>query len=184
MSEPPPPPDNRIDNPADDQADDEGVEHHLSERQKREKKTSHPNMQPPLTPMIDVVFQLLLFFLLGCKFVQDEGQIKANLPDVSGPPNPSLVKEPVKIQLMATGVHDEGVLIEVSGATDKTLANASEVWDLLVALRNQLEGGQEESDIPVIITPDERVQWKFVVDTFNHAVRAKYKNVGFSTPAP
>jgi biopolymer transport protein ExbD len=139
-------------------------------------------MQPPLTPMIDVVFQLLLFFLLGCKFIQEEGQIRANLPNISGPSRPSLNVDPVKIQLSAAGMHDESVLIQVTGAATKTLGEPKEVWDLLMGLRNRLQPGQDQSEVPVVITPQGRVRWRFVVDTFNQAVRANYKNVAFSPP--
>ena len=37
-------------------------------------------------------------------------------------------------------------------------------------------------EIPVQIVTQGRVRWNFVVDTFNQAVRAKYKNVAFHTP--
>jgi biopolymer transport protein ExbD len=36
--------------------------------------------EPPMTPMIDVVFQLLIFFLLTMKFTIQEGELLTHLP--------------------------------------------------------------------------------------------------------
>ncbi len=36
-----------------------------------------------LTPMIDVVFLLIIFFMVGSKFSEAEGRIKVNVPSVS-----------------------------------------------------------------------------------------------------
>ncbi len=49
------------------------------ERPERRPTGPRAVAQPPMTPMIDVVFQLLLFFLLGCHFVVSEGQLRAML---------------------------------------------------------------------------------------------------------
>ena len=160
----------------------EVAHHYVSERQKREKLKTAVNMQPPLTPMIDVVFQLLLFFLLTCQFIQEEGQIRATLPKISGPTVASLRKEPIKIRLTPTGVDDEGVLIEITGAANLTLGEVPKIWDFLMNFKRRAQPGVEEVEIPVIITPRGKVRWDFVVDTFNQAIRAKYKNVGFAPP--
>jgi len=164
-------------------APDAGPEHHyVSERQKRDKLKTQASMQPPLTPMIDVVFQLLLFFLLGCRFIQEEGQIRANLPKISGPAVASMRLEPIKIQLTATGLNDDGVMIEITGAANQTLGEVPKVWDFLMNFKRRAQPGVEEVEVPVIITPRGRVRWTFVVDAFNQAIRAKYKNVGFAPP--
>ena len=40
--------------------------------------------QPPLTPMIDVVFQLLIYFILTLHFKEVEGQLLSQLPKEKG----------------------------------------------------------------------------------------------------
>ena len=161
---------------------EEAVHHLVSERQKRNKKKGKPKMQPPLTPMIDVVFQLLLFFLLGCRFIQEEGQIHANLPNLSGEPAPSLKKDPIKIQLSPVGDNDEGVRFEISGLHNEAVGDVSEVYDRLRLIKQKVDSQSVESEIPVIITPRGRVRWKFVVGALNQAIAAKYKSVSFSAP--
>jgi len=48
-------------------------------------KTKRSDAELEMTPMIDVVFLLLIFFMCTMKFKMDEGLIKANLPLKDGP---------------------------------------------------------------------------------------------------
>jgi biopolymer transport protein ExbD len=53
-----------------------------------------------MTPMIDVVFQLLIFFMLSIKFKILEGKLSAFLPkDVGVNTSPAVPKDKVEIQL-------------------------------------------------------------------------------------
>ena len=62
--------------------------------------------EPPMTPMIDVIFQLLIFFLLTMKFVVQEGKLLSHLPKDKGL-SPSDVTNPeteeVRIMFCADG---------------------------------------------------------------------------------
>ena len=60
-------------------------------------------LQPPLTPMIDVTFQLLLFFLLTCEFRPTEGVIPGSLPEngpLVGPKVAPVRLDPITIRLL------------------------------------------------------------------------------------
>ena len=48
----------------------------------KSKKTE--GLRPNLTPMIDIIFQLLIFFVLTAKFIAFEGQLQAYLPKDRG----------------------------------------------------------------------------------------------------
>ena len=48
----------------------------------KSKKTEE--VRPNLTPMIDIIFQLLIFFVLTAKFIAFEGQLQAYLPKDRG----------------------------------------------------------------------------------------------------
>jgi biopolymer transport protein ExbD len=45
-----------------------------------QKPAEARRMQPPLTPMIDCTFNLLIFFLLAPSFSLSEGYLTTNLP--------------------------------------------------------------------------------------------------------
>ncbi|KKM69590.1 hypothetical protein LCGC14_1449210 [marine sediment metagenome] len=156
---------------------EDGTPHYVSERQKRKMREEPPAIQPPLTPMIDVTFQLLIFFLLACTFRVTEGQIEATLPNISGPQDkPKLKIEPIKVTLSAAGVDGMGVLIEVSGGG--SVNDPLELDGVLVQLREQYKS----DEVPVLIKPTGDVWWTHVVDAFNQAVRSKFKNIAFTPP--
>jgi biopolymer transport protein ExbD len=61
-----------------------------------------------MTPMIDIVFQLLVFFIMTFKIVVPEGDFNIRMPvsaPAAGPPDPNQVP-PIKIILKADGGGD------------------------------------------------------------------------------
>ena len=83
--------------------------HYVSDRQKRARLRESRAIQPPLTPMIDVTFQLLIFFLLACQFKVAEGVILAKLPTIAGPEQVApLDVERIEILLTPAGANWEG----------------------------------------------------------------------------
>ena len=154
-------------------AGDETV-HYVSPRSKRQRGST--KMQPPLTPMIDVTFQLLLFFILTFTFRPDEGQIPGTLPQKGAIAQAQQVlwDKPILIDLRPTGDVLEGVVYEMSGV-NLTIDSPQELFEHLVARREIL--GDE---VPVVIHPRRDVRWRHVVDAFNQSVRARLKNIGFA----
>jgi biopolymer transport protein ExbD len=131
---------------------------------------SRVRMQPPLTPMIDVTFQLLLFFLLATTFRQAEGQLPASLPQgrAAGGLDQTIVR-PIRVTLLpAPG----GAAYHLDGGA--ALADAAGLYRELVA-RRQAYGSDE---VPVAIQPRWDVPWQYVVEADNQAHRAGFKSVG------
>ena len=156
-------------------AGDETV-HHVSARAKRERPK--PQMQPPLTPMIDVTFQLLLFFLVTFSFRETEGQIPGSLPAVGKgglSVHEPMLDRPIIVHLRPTGTRREHVIYEIS---DLSVAprNAKELYEQLMNRRAQFG-----TKVVVQIKPRGDVRWQFVVDAFNQATRAKFETIGFSS---
>ena len=152
--------------------------HHQSPSKKREKKKKkgQPPMQPQLTPMIDVTFQLLLFFILTCEFRESEGQIPGTLPAkgnvaqaVSDTPPP----DPIQIKVMASARLDQATY-EVTGHSF-ALKTPQELQDLL-KIRKAAVG----DEVPIIILPNQGVPWGYVVEAFNQAKEVKFKKIGFA----
>ena len=52
----------------------------------------------PMAPMIDIVFQLLIFFMLNLKIVAPEGDFNVNLPRGKGPEGPAAIT-PIRVGL-------------------------------------------------------------------------------------
>ena len=56
-----------------------------------------------LTPMIDVVFLLVIFFMVGAKFTQEEGNIKVDVPGVGNLDAMTRGPDRKKIDVMSDG---------------------------------------------------------------------------------
>ncbi|HOD82842.1 MAG: Biopolymer transport protein ExbD/TolR [Planctomycetes bacterium ADurb.Bin126] len=145
----------------------------------RKKRTSEQKaMQPPMTPMIDVTFQLLIFFILTSTFRQAEGQIPGSLPKQGqgGVSAEEKLDRPINITIYPAGV--DSVAYEIEGLPQR-LSDAGQLYQHLMG-RQQAVGAQG-TKIPVVIKPLGSVQWRWVTEAFNQSVRAKFENVGFAT---
>jgi len=146
--------------------------HYVSPRKKREAPKA--KMQPPMTPMIDVTFQLLLFFLLTMTFREAEGIIPGTLPAEAGTPQTDPIElEKIEISLRPAA---EGCLYEIRGL-NVGINSPAELYARLKARQDAIGS----ADAPVIIKPSPDVGWEFVVEAFNQAMRAEFKNIGFAT---
>lgn len=153
---------------------DDGMDRYVPDRKQREQQP--PKMQPPMTPMIDVTFQLLLYFLLTSTFKPNEGQIPGSLPEkgisaVSADPRP-----PIRIIVRPRGGNYEYVTYEVDNLNP--IDKQEDLYNMLIARQ---KSGSVTVETPVQIRPSTSVRWKYVVGAFNAAVRAKYKNIGFAS---
>ena len=66
---------------------------------RRRKKIPVEEIEMEMTPMIDIVFQLLIFFLLSAKFIALEGQLASYLPKDRGLSNSPATLELASIDL-------------------------------------------------------------------------------------
>lgn len=135
--------------------------------------------QPPLTALIDVFLFMIIYFLLSCQFHQSEGTIPANLPSSLSGTNEgggTFKGEPIRVTLKPNNADMTTVIIEIKD-TGKRPANMVELYNYFAGQRARY--GEAETDkLPVVIKPLQGVRWGFVVDAFNQAVRAGFKEVG------
>ncbi len=122
-----------------------------------------------LTPLIDVVFLLLIFFMVSTTFTK-ETHLKVELPEAQGEVS---VERPEQIE----------VLINVSGGysvNGQALVN-SKLKTLMAAIEEQ---GKGKTDIPFIITADAKVPYESVVQAMDAAGRLGYVNLSMTTKSP
>lgn len=158
------------------QQDNTGSEHYVSPRQKRARPKA--TMQPPLTPMIDVTFQLLFFFLITMTFRQNEGMIPGSLPERGmGVATIDPLKESITVRLQADGEDGKDVIFKIDG---QVMTNGEE---LLGFFKERIKLLGAATDSPIVIAPQGDVRWQWVVEAFNQANAAEFKEIGFA-PAP
>jgi len=153
----------------------EEVTRYVSARQQRAKPKA--KMQPPLTPMIDVTFQLLIFFLVATEFRQPEGNIPGTLPQAPIAADQPAVDflDPLKITIRP-GSGSVEVIYELEGAGFQI----NDPERLYEQLRSYRKAHGDSKEIPVIIHPLYTVPWNLVVDAFNQAIRAGYESITFA----
>ncbi|MFH0982474.1 MAG: biopolymer transporter ExbD [Planctomycetota bacterium] len=128
-----------------------------------------------LVPMIDVTFQLLIFFAIGSTFEKPEGLFAADLQRASrAGQTVALPISPTIIRLTPTG---QGCRLRIDNFTK---APAS-FGDLTVFLK-ELQGNPGFDDqTPVVIIADDELTWDHVVGCWNAAVRASCKHIAFGS---
>lgn len=134
--------------------------------------------QPNLTPMIDVVFNLLIFFLCMGGFSRPEGLLPSRLPKHHGVvAGDELPTTPIRIVLKQHGVGDQDYSIRIEQRA-RHPADFAELAQMLAGLR---ESPAFAADSRVIIVADGNVRWDHLVNAFNAAMVARLENISFAT---
>jgi biopolymer transport protein ExbD len=165
--------------------------------QRRSARLDRPAMTLPITALIDVVFLLLVFFLLVTDFSGPEEVFRIDLPPTAVAPSPAardgadrapqtprdpfaLERQPIRVLVTSTGPGEEEYQLEVVGLEEPVQGFAA----LEAALRRHLvdpstRQGLYLPDQPVVLEPSPATTWGHSVGAFNAAVRAGYTNVVF-----
>lgn len=134
----------------------------------RKKLPAPGNLGVPLTPMIDVVFLLLCFFVTSQIFAQWETEIDIALPTAATGDMPQRLPGEVIINVLADGT------AVVNGQTLDDAALRA-MMDRLV----QLFPGQ-----PVLLRADKSTAYEHVVRVLDTCRQADIWNISFATLAP
>jgi biopolymer transport protein ExbD len=122
-----------------------------------------------LTPMIDMVFLLLIFFLVATSFVEEERSLKVNLPQASEAMPLTARPRELFINIDAQGRYF------VSGG----FVSATELQALLEQAAANNPGRQS-----VIIRADKRCVWQPIVTAMNACIRAGIRDHRITTAEP
>jgi biopolymer transport protein ExbD len=119
---------------------------------------THMDEQPTLnlTPMIDIVFLLIIFFMVGTKFTELERKIGLQVPEVTD--HGALTAAPEK---RVVNVYRDGTI-----TLDRESVTLDELKSRLAAAREQYE------DLGVLIRGDGEGPYQNVANVFNACKRA------------
>ena len=128
------------------------------------RQLRRPEVSINLTPLIDVVFLLLIFFMVSTSFTELT-QLVVDLPEAEGSP--------------ATA--DDALLLTVDAVGNMTLNGESVPNDargLSAALRQQLSGN---TDIPVTLSADAMTPHQYVVTAMDVAAQLNITRLTIAT---
>lgn len=124
-----------------------------------------------LTPMIDVVFLLLIFFMVTTTFNQ-QSEIKINLPEANGEESKQVEKQ-IMLTINADGVYfisgDDGLPHQLVNQKPETLKRA-----LIKTAGNSRQ-------MPFIISADGKTPHQSVVTAIDIATQLGFSRVTFAT---
>lgn len=83
------------------------------------RKSRREHLTPELTPLIDVVFLLLIFFMVSSVFKKDELALLLNLPKAETGESQTAEKTYITIELAKEDIAYEGQKVSFEDLTDK-----------------------------------------------------------------
>lgn len=164
-----------------------------------EKKLPRASYDLPLTPMIDVVFLLIIFFV-SIQFKRLAGELEARLPKTPGvvnriEPEDQLIDNYIWVNVRALPFWKQKTVIDPKTGKPKVSAEGQPVT---ISVNNQpisdfdalqYELSSKKSQLEadgkkplVILELDPRLMFQNVVSTVNAAKKAKFANISFTPP--
>jgi biopolymer transport protein ExbD len=127
---------------------------------------THIDEQPTLnlTPMIDIVFLLIIFFMVGTKFTELERKIGLKVPEVSN--TGALTDAPER---KVVNVYHDGAI-----TLDRQPVTLEELTQNLAAARSQYE------DLGVLVRGDAAGRFQRVAEVLNACKQAGIQELGIS----
>ena len=162
---------------------------------RRAKDRATPQARLQMTPMIDVTFLLLIFFMCTLRFRTLEGRLEATLPrDAGSRVTPEEPREPVLVELRVVGgapstptspgaaLRDPRRELEYSVGPWRT-RDLDALGERLVAVRRSL---RERTGLEprALLDPREGTVAQDVVSVLERVLEAGYRDVAFTGAAP
>jgi biopolymer transport protein ExbD len=124
------------------------------------------NMQ--LAPMIDIVFLLLIFFIVTWQFTKSETELSVSVPTAQEGADPERQSGEIVINILIDGT------IRVEGATVDLEQLLAKLAPIATAFENQ----------PVRIRGDGGVEYQRIVEVIDTCQKAGIWNISFATQRP
>ena len=134
-----------------------------------------------MTPMIDVIFLLLVFFLVTSSFQVVEQLMPSGVSNLSSPtgnaatPPPEPTQDALEQVIIKLEFTESGAVAKLNGVA---LPNLASLRERLIAM------SRIRADVPVIIDPEPRVQASDVVAAYDWARQAGLTRVYLATRQP
>ena len=162
----------------------------------RRKTDAGPEPTLPITPMLDMAFQLLAFFVMTYHPSDLEGQMDLSLPseaitraekkediDPNAKPDPKPLELPANLTVLVRTQQDGSNNGQISALTLQDEAGPQPV-DNLAKLKDELKKRQEtvENKENIKIQADGKLKWESVIQVMDVCQQAGFKNISFVPP--
>ena len=120
-----------------------------------------------MTPMIDVTFQLLIFFMCSLNFKTEEGALLSHLPKDMGIFSVAVKNNPyeqIRIQIVKSGT--ETVILADSNKFSER-DKYQRLYQHIQSILNRFSEGASKENISVVIEPEINVAFQDVISALN-----------------
>ncbi len=141
-------------------------------------RKSNFSSQARLVPLIDVVFLLLIFFIMTVNFRQQEGFMSAELPAES---SSSVISEVEPFQILVSTLDDGNCRIAFAGQAviiDKQEDDFSDFSDTLKRVMAQRRRNQQD---PVMLIDSASTSWQHMMNVYDALLSMNHQNIIFSS---
>lgn len=148
----------------------------MSHRKKKRREPEQIHLGFQIAPMIDVVFVIMLFFMVMAAEVTTENELNLKLPGTIAPDENVEVVEETHIRVAETG--------EVLLNDDPVGEPDDSVLKELAETMHRLSQSSETAGSKVVVTimADEFAPYQRVIDVLNALSVARIENVTFEVP--
>lgn len=149
---------------------------------RRHKKSAKPGITLNVTSMVDILFNLLVYFIVTANFSIDEGSLKARLPNNLDSPThqpPPDAGNKYTLELDSTRDH-YGCDMRFNNRPVPTFSDLGATLEANNHGKHPASGRIDPQVDTIVIKPETTVRWQHVVSAFNQATRSGYGKVAFA----
>jgi biopolymer transport protein ExbD len=137
-----------------------------------------------LTSMIDVVFLLLIYFMVATEFKTAEESFPMDIPMRQHGQTITLDDEPLVILVESAGAESEDIRVRLEGPWDSIATLA----ELSTFLRSNKATGFGRNGLfaqahPILLKPTKSTRWEHAIAAYNVVVNAQYTNISLDEPS-
>jgi biopolymer transport protein ExbD len=143
----------------------------------RRRRREHSAVEMQMGPMIDMVFLLLVFFMVTAKPIKPEADVNLGLPGMAEQDAPVDLPDEQRIQIRADGT------VQLNEQTIGA-ANDHDLEKLLEGLTRLAKSSTAaKAELLVTLSPEDEARHQRIVDVLNVCAKAGVKNVTFDQPS-
>lgn len=146
---------------------------------RREIETESPNAGFQIAPMIDVVFVIMLFFMVMANSVKVEHELKTALPGMATTTSDEVVlPDEITINIAEDGLVSMNEEVYDAGLPPAQASKLPGLTDALIRLKKDAEA--RNSKVLVTLVTEEQAKYGRIIEVMNALSKAQLSNVTFT----